>query len=197
MKKVAVASFKKGENTLLVRATGVSGDYWRKDGGWSATIRLWNDKKSAENSASYKSINQTGSIFYLEGFHVDPVYLQDQRGYSKVTLANMNQYVSSLKADPKYGVFLSEIDYLKPYLDTHPEDREFLRQAMKDGRVGSGGAYNQFNENTIGGESIIRNILYGQEMHKAIFGRKAESLALVGRFRTRSANLANCTKIWV
>jgi alpha-mannosidase len=178
LKKVAVAKFRKGENTLLVRATGISGDYWRKDGGWSATVRLWNDKKSAESSASYKSINQTGSIFYLEGFHVDPVYLQDQRGYSKVTLANMNQYVSSLKADPKYGVFLSEIDYLKPYLDTHPEDREFLRQATKEGRVGSGGAYNQFNENTIGGEAIIRNILYGQEMHKAILGRKAESLAL-------------------
>jgi alpha-mannosidase len=178
LKKVAMVKFKKGENTLLVRATGILGDYWRKDGGWSATIRLWNDKASAENSASYKSINQAGSIFYLEGFHVDPVYLQDQRGYSKVTLANMNQYVSSLKADPKYGVFLSEIDYLKPYLDTHPEDREFLRQATKDGRVGSGGAYNQFNENTIGGEAIIRNILYGQEMHKAILGRKAESLAL-------------------
>jgi alpha-mannosidase len=178
LKKVAMAKFKKGENTLLVRATGISGDYWRKDGGWSATIRLWEDKKSAEDSASYKSINQTGSIFYLEGFHVDPVYLQDQRGYAKVTLANMNQYVSSLKADPKYGVFLSEIDYLKPYLDTHPEDREFLRQATKDGRVGSGGAYNQFNENTIGGEAIIRNILYGQSMHSAILGRKAESLAL-------------------
>jgi alpha-mannosidase len=178
LKKVAMAKFKKGENTLLVRATGISGDYWRKDGGWSATIRLWDDKKSAENSAAYKSINQTGSIFYLEGFHVDPVYLQDQRGYSKVTLANMNQYVSSLKADPKYGVFLSEIDYLKPYLDTHPEDREFLRQATKEGRIGSGGAYNQFNENTIGGESIIRNILYGQEMHKVLLGRKSESLAL-------------------
>jgi alpha-mannosidase len=178
LKKVALAKFKKGENLLLVRATGISGDYWRKDGGWSATIRLWNDKESAENSSSYKSINQTGSIFYLEGFHVDPVYLQDQHGYSKVTLSNMNQYVSSLKADPKYGVFLSEIDYLKPYLDTHPEDREFLRQATKYGRVGSGGAYNQFNENTIGGEAIIRNILYGQEMHKAILGRKAESLAL-------------------
>lgn len=178
LKKVAVAKFRKGENLLLVRATGISGDYWRKDGGWKATIRVWNDKVSAENSAQYKSINQTGSIFYLEGFHVDPVYLQDQKGYSKVTLSNMNQYVSSLKADKNYGVFFSEIDYLKPYLDTHPEDRDFLRQTVKDGRVGTGGAYNQFNENTIGGEAIIRNILYGQEMHKAMLGRKSESLAL-------------------
>jgi hypothetical protein len=83
-----------------------------------------------------------------------------------------------LRADARYGVFLSEIDYLKPYLDTHPEDREFLRRTVKDGRVGTGGAYNQFNETTIGGESIIRNILYGQAMHEAMLGRRAASLAL-------------------
>ncbi len=178
LKKVVEARFKAGENLLMVRSSGVSGDYWRKDGGWSATVRFWRERSAAENSAKYKSINQPGSIFYLEGFHVDPVYLQDQRGYSKVTLANVSQYVQSLRADPNYGVFLSEIDYLKPYLDTHPEDREFLRKAVAEGRVGTGGAYNQFNELTIGGEAIIRNILYGQEMHKAMLGRKAESLAL-------------------
>jgi alpha-mannosidase len=178
LKKVATANFQKGENLLLVRATGVSGDYWRKDGGWKATIRLWNDKTAAENSAKYKSINQTGTVFYLEGFHVDPVYLQDQKGYSKVTLSNMNQYVSSLRADKNYGVYLSEIDYLKPYLDTHPEDRDFLRQTVREGRVGTGGAYNQPNTMTIGGEAFIRNILYGQEMHQAMLGRKAESIAL-------------------
>ncbi|CAN5536055.1 hypothetical protein BH10ACI2_BH10ACI2_10340 [soil metagenome] len=178
LKKVAKANFRKGENMLLVRSTGVSGDGWRADGGWKALIRLWNDRNEAEKAAQYKSVNQPGSIFYLEGFHVDPVYLQDQRGYSKVTLSNMNQYVSSLRADRDYGVYFSEIDYLKPYLDTHPEDRDFLRQTVTDGRVGTGGAYNQFNENTIGGEAIIRNILYGQEMHQAMLGRRSESLAL-------------------
>ena len=178
VKKVVAAQFRAGENLLVVRSSGVSGDYWRKDGGWTALIRFWKDRLAAENSAEYKSTNTAGSIFYLEGFHVDPVYLQDQRGYSKVTLANTNQYVSSLRADPSYGVYLSEIDYLKPYLDTHPEDRGFLRGAVRQGRVGTGGAYNQFNENTIGGEAIIRNILYGQEMHKSMLGRKSESLAL-------------------
>lgn len=178
LRKVVPARFKKGENLLIVRSSGVSGDYWRKDGGWKAVVRIWIDQAAAERSAAYKSIDQPGTVFYLEGFHVDPVYLQDQKGYSKVTLSNMNQYVSSLRADLNYGVFLSEIDYLKPYLDTHPEDRDFLRKTVADGRVGTGGAYNQFNENTIGGEAMIRNILYGQEMHRAMLGRKSTSLAL-------------------
>ncbi|MDQ3062810.1 MAG: hypothetical protein M3R14_08120, partial [Acidobacteriota bacterium] len=178
VKKTALAKFKKGTNLLLVRASGVSGDYWRKDGGWTATIRFWKTEADAVKSAEYKSSGAAGTIFYLEGFHVDPVYLQDQRGYSRITLSNTNQYVNSLRADPRYGVFLSEIDYLKPYLDTHPEDRVFLRKAVAEGRVGTGGAYNQFNELTVGGETIIRNILYGQTMHEAMLGRRAKSLAL-------------------
>ncbi len=178
VKKTASAKFVKGANLLIVRASAVSGDYWRKNGGWTASIRFWKSEKDAAKSAEYKSANQPGTIFYLEGFHVDPVYLQDQRGYSRITLSNTNQYVQSLRADPKYGVFLSEIDYLKPYLDTRPEDRDFLREAVRQGRVGTGGAYNQFNELTIGGESIIRNILYGQAMHEAMLGRRAASLSL-------------------
>ncbi|HEX8288906.1 MAG TPA: glycoside hydrolase family 38 C-terminal domain-containing protein [Pyrinomonadaceae bacterium] len=172
------AKFKKGTNTLLVRASGVANDYWRKNGGWTALIRIWKSETDAEKSAEHKSTNTAGTIFYLEGFHVDPVYLQDQRGYSKITLSNTNQYLNSLRADPLYGVYLSEIDYLKPYLDTHPEDRDFLREAVQKGRVGAGGAYNQFNELNIGGESIVRNILYGQAMHEAMLGRRAKSLAL-------------------
>ena len=178
VKKIAAAKFAAGKNLLIVRGTGVSGDYWRKNGGWTATARFWTSENAAVESAKFKPSGANGTIFYLEGFHVDPVYLQDQRGYSKITLSNTNQYVQSLRADPRYGVFLSEIDYLKPYLDTHPEDREFLRKTVAEGRVGTGGAYNQFNELNIGGEAIIRNILYGQEMHHAMLGRKAESLAL-------------------
>ncbi|HZH33606.1 MAG TPA: glycoside hydrolase family 38 C-terminal domain-containing protein, partial [Pyrinomonadaceae bacterium] len=53
-----------------------------------------------------------------------------------------------------------------------------MRKAVAEGRVGTGGAYNQFNELTIGGESIIRNIFYGQAMHEAMLGRRAKSLSL-------------------
>jgi hypothetical protein len=119
-----------------------------------------------------------GTIYYLEGFHVDPVYLHDQRDYAKITLSNTNQYLESLKADPAYGVFLSEIDYLKPYLDTHPEHIPLLREAIRQGRVGTGGTYNQFNELNIGGEAIVRNILYGRGYHEGILGDKPRALPL-------------------
>lgn len=119
-----------------------------------------------------------GRIFYLEGFHVDPVYLHDQREYARITLSNMNQYLNSMRADSRYGVFFSEIDYVKPYDDTHPEDRALLREKVRSGQVGTGGSYNQFNEPTIGGEAIVRNILYGRLYHENVLGDRPRALAL-------------------
>jgi alpha-mannosidase len=178
VRKTAIAKFNKGKNLLIVRASGVASDYWRRDGGWNASIRLWNTAEAAAKAAAFTPNGVLGTVYYLEGFHVDPVYLQDQRGYSKVTLSNVSQYMQSLRADKRYGVYLSEIDYLKPYLDTHPEDREFIKQTVAEGRVGSGGAYNQPNPMNTGGEAFIRNIMYGQFMHEAMLGRRSKSLAL-------------------
>jgi hypothetical protein len=53
------------------------------------------ENRSGSRQISRIQINGApGTIFYLEGFHVDPVYLQDQRGYSRITLSNTNQYVN-------------------------------------------------------------------------------------------------------
>lgn len=73
VEKIVRANFSKGDNLLLVRSSGVSGDYWRKNGGWNASLRLWKDKLSAKKSAQFKPSGAGGTINYLEGFHVDPV----------------------------------------------------------------------------------------------------------------------------
>ncbi|MEO8074654.1 MAG: hypothetical protein ABI686_15570, partial [Acidobacteriota bacterium] len=60
----AVAEFRKGMNLLLVRASGVSGDYWRKNGGWTALIRFWNSEASLNESLLSNSKNPAnGTIF--------------------------------------------------------------------------------------------------------------------------------------
>lgn len=275
VQRVVFVQVQAGQNLLMLRASGIKNDGWRKDGGWTANLRWWRARSvgpmvwvgalrpaqswqntadgvgetvkialanksempvpfavniGAESGASrilsdelrpdelrdaelvlplkesakipngrrrvqaqvgvgpHRAMWETfwdatpppadGTIFYLEGFHVDPVYLHDQRGYARITLSNTSQYISSLRADAAYGVYLSEIDYLKPYYDTHPADRALLRDAIKQGRVGTGGTYNQFNELNIGGEAIIRNILYGRGFHENVLGDKPRALPL-------------------
>jgi alpha-mannosidase len=108
--------------------------------------------------------------FYVPGFHSDAVWLEDQRDYAISLLGDVEQNLIICRFDRDYGVFLHEITYLKPYFDTHPEEREYIKKLIKEGKIGTGGSYNQPCEKMISGEALIRNILYGRLFHEKILG---------------------------
>ena len=66
------------------------------------------------------------------------------------------------RREPEYKFVLAEVDYLKPYWDTHPEDRADLRRLIAEGRVEiMGGTYNEPNTNLTSPETTIRNFVHG------------------------------------
>ena len=78
---------------------------------------------------------------------------------------------------------LAEIDYLKPYFDAFPQDREDLRRLMADGRVEIvGGNYNEPNTNLICAEAIIRNAVYGIGFQRDVFGGDPRSAWMLDAF---------------
>lgn len=111
-----------------------------------------------------------GSTYFIQGFHVDPVWRDSQSGYQTLSFSNMTQHLNAVVSDPSYGLFISEIPYLKPYYDSYPKKRALIRQLVKEGRIETGGSYNQPNETSISGEALIRNILYGRLFHENILG---------------------------
>ncbi|MFA6448377.1 MAG: glycoside hydrolase family 38 C-terminal domain-containing protein [bacterium] len=112
------------------------------------------------------------SIFITPGFHADPVWIEDQRDYAVSLLGSARQNMYLTGADKNYGVYMSELDYLKPFYDAYPEFREPLKQQIKEGRVGTGGSYSQPVEKMISGEALIRNLLYGKMFHEKVLGDK-------------------------
>ncbi len=108
--------------------------------------------------------------FYVPGFHCDAVWLEDQRDYAVSLLGDVRQNLDICRFDLDYGVYLHEISYLKPYFDTYVWDRDFIRELIREGRVGTGGSYNQPTEKLISGEGIIRNIIYGRLFHERVLG---------------------------
>ncbi len=118
------------------------------------------------------------AVFCLPGFHVDPVWRRTQAEYVEHSLSLVHQYLLACRADPYFGVYLSELDYLKPYLDLFPEERAWLKKLIQQERCTTGGAYNQPNETSIGGESLIRNLIIGQLYHKNML--ESESLVFMG-----------------
>ncbi len=111
-----------------------------------------------------------GKVYFVQGFHVDPVWRDSQSGYQALTFSNFTQHLNAVQADSAFGLFVSEIPYLKAYYDEHPQAREFIRKYVKEGRIETGGSYNQPNETTISGEAFIRNILYGRLFHENVLG---------------------------
>ena len=132
-------------------------------------------------------------------FHYDPVWWNTQGQFTEARLALPDEdgklpdvrsafelvgaHLDKARRDPDYTFVLAEIDYLKPYFDAFPQDREDLRRLMAEGRVEIvGGNYNEPNTNLISAEAIIRNAVYGIGFQRDVFGGDPRSAWMLDVF---------------
>jgi alpha-mannosidase len=124
------------------------------------------------------------SMYMISHFHYDPVWWNTQAAYTSVWSEDppgrcrqthgfdlVRAHLEMARRDPEYKFVLAEVDYLKPYWDTHPEDRDDLRRFIANGRVEvMGGAYNEPNTNLTSPETTIRNLVHGIGFQRDVLG---------------------------
>jgi alpha-mannosidase len=124
------------------------------------------------------------TMYMVSHFHYDPVWWNTQAGYTsewredppgRARQTNgfelVHAHLEMARREPEYKFVLAEVDYLKPYWDTHPEDRADLRRFLADGRVEvMGGTYNEPNTNLTGPETTIRNLVHGIGFQRDVLG---------------------------
>ncbi|MFC4115681.1 glycoside hydrolase family 38 C-terminal domain-containing protein [Nonomuraea zeae] len=128
------------------------------------------------------------TMFMVSHFHYDPVWWNTQAAYTspwellsadattrplyeRNAFALVEAHIELALRDPDYRFVLAEVDYLKPFFDTHPERRADLRALMAEGRAELvGGTYNEPNTNLTGAETTIRNLVYGIGYQRDILG---------------------------
>jgi len=128
------------------------------------------------------------TMVMVSHFHYDPVWWNTQASYTTDwellgsdwstrpsflhnAFALVEAHLKLAVRDPDYHFVLAELDYLKPYFDTFPEQRAVLRRLMEEGRVEMiGGTYNEPNTNLTGSETTIRNIVYGIGYQRDVLG---------------------------
>ncbi len=122
------------------------------------------------------------TMFMISHFHYDPVWWNTQAGYTCIWTADppdrnmhgfglVRAHLEMARREPEYRFVLAEVDYLKPYWDTYPEDRADLRRMIADGRVEiMGGAYNEPNTNLTSAETTIRNFVHGMGFQRDVLG---------------------------
>ena len=115
------------------------------------------------------------TMFMVSHFHYDPVWWNTQGAYTSEWAEDppgrarqtngfelVHAHLEMARREPEYKFVLAEVDYLKPYWDTRPEDRADLRRFIAEGRVEvMGGTYNVPNTNLVSPETTIRNLVHG------------------------------------
>jgi alpha-mannosidase len=141
----------------------------------------------AELAAEIRAAETGWTMWMVSHFHYDPVWWDTQGEFTESRLLLPDEqgrlpdvrtafelvelHLAHAREDPDYKFVLAEIDYLKPYLDTHPEHRAELRHLIADRRVEIvGGNYNEPNTNLTGAESTIRNAIYGLGYQREVAG---------------------------
>lgn len=142
-----------------------------------------------------------GTELVLTAFHFDTTYHEEQRVYAMGAFDIVRQYCRLHRLDPNFRSTLSEVDYLKPYFDMFPEDRETLMRAFRENRSNSDVMYNQPNEQNCGGEALVRNFLYGQLFHGRVLGRICHVYGPGDVFGhpnqlSQIARKSGCTGVW-
>ncbi|OBI87999.1 NEW3 domain-containing protein [Mycobacterium asiaticum] len=124
------------------------------------------------------------TLFMVSHFHYDPVWWNTQGAYTsqwqedppgRCRQSNgfelVHAHLEMARREPEYKFVLAEVDYLKPYWDTHPEDRADLRRFFAEGRVEvMGGTYNEPNTNLTSPETTIRNFVHGIGFQRDVLG---------------------------
>jgi alpha-mannosidase len=122
------------------------------------------------------------TMFMVSHFHYDPVWWNTQGAYTSEWAEDppgrqangfelVRAHLEMARREPEYKFVLAEVDYLKPYWDTHPEDRADLRRFIAQGRVEvMGGTYNEPNTNLTGPETTIRNLVHGMGFQRDVLG---------------------------
>jgi alpha-mannosidase len=124
------------------------------------------------------------TMYMISHFHYDPVWWNTQAAYTSMWSEDppgrcrqtnsfdlVRAHLEMARREPEYKFVLAEVDYLKPFWDTHPEERDDLRRFIAEGRVEvMGGTYNEPNTNLTSPETTIRNFVHGSGFQRSVLG---------------------------
>ncbi|MDB4895901.1 MAG: Alpha-mannosidase, partial [Firmicutes bacterium] len=107
----------------------------------------------------------------MKKVHIVPHMHWDREWYftteeSRILLVNnMEEILEMLETNPDYPAYVldGQTAILEDYFAVKPENRERVRKLVQQGKLIIGPWYTQTDEMVVGGESIVRNLLYGMK----------------------------------
>lgn len=109
------------------------------------------------------------TFFCIPHSHWEGAVFKTREQYLEIGLPQILQALRLLKAYPAYRYTIDQACYVEPFLARYPEEEAAFRQFVAEGRLALvGGTDVMLDVNMPGGESFVRQVLYG----KGYFRRK-------------------------
>jgi len=113
-------------------------------------------------------------VYLIPSFHYDNTWHMSSQDYADFTREKIiKTAVNILKQEEDFCFTIDHLPSLESFLERYPEESDYLRGELKKGRVEMvGPMYTQADSLIIGGESLIRQCLYGAKWLKASLGAR-------------------------
>jgi len=112
-----------------------------------------------------------GTFFCIPHTHWEGAVFNTREEYLDMGLPHILRALKLLKEHPHYRFTLDQACYVKPFLERYPEEEATFRQFVAEGRLAIvGGTDVMLDVNMPGGESFVRQVLYGKRYFRKSLG---------------------------
>jgi len=133
----------------------------------------------AEEPASAKK----GTYWVIPHTHWEGAVFKTREEYLEMGLPNIVKAMKLLKEQPEYRFTLDQVAYIRPFLERYPEQAADFKRYLAEGRLQIAGALDVMPDvNIPGGETFVRQILYGKGYCREKLGVDVTSGWLVDTF---------------
>ena len=123
------------------------------------------------------------TVFALGHAHIDLAWLWPVRETKRKTVRTLATVVSHMSRYPEYRFCVSQPQMLRWVREQQPGLYEEIRRLCREGRVEPvGGSWAEMDTNLPDGESLARQMIYGQRFWQEEFGMRPEMLWLPDTF---------------
>ncbi len=111
------------------------------------------------------------TLYLIPHTHWEGAVFQTREQYLEIGLPHILQALRLLARYPDYRFTLDQVCYVRPFLERYPEAADAFRQFVREGRLGIvGGTDVMLDVNMPGGESFVRQVLYGKGYFRRVLG---------------------------
>jgi alpha-mannosidase len=114
---------------------------------------------------------QKPTFWIIPHTHWEGAVFKTREQYLEMGLPNILKALHLLETQPGYRFVLDQVAYVKPFIERYPEEAARLRKFVKEGRVELVLGMDVMPDlNLPGGETLLRQILYGKTYYREQFG---------------------------